>query len=139
MQEFFIPAKFFSQWLNHLKVTFNRKFKYVTLLNITIRYVYKDKVTFLNYAKDDMYAFVFYYRLPNRLLADKELQMVNQLLLNKAIELGGTFYLPYRHHYEDHQLKICYPEISDFFSLKKMYDPNKLFSNLWYEKFDNNL
>ena len=137
LQEFFIPPNNFLNWMNCLKYTFSQKYKYVTLLNITIRYVKKDTISFLNYATQDMYAFVLYYRLPKRISADNELRKINQILTEKVIDLNGTFYLPYRHHYTKDQLKKCYPQIDKFFEFKKYYDPIMLFSNQWSQKFDN--
>jgi hypothetical protein len=32
-------------------------------------------------------------------------------------------------------MRRAYPEIDDFFEQKKVYDPNSLFSNTWYEKY----
>lgn len=135
LQEFFIPTTNFNQFMNYLKQIFSYKFKYVTLLNITIRYVYQDTTTFLNYAKTDMYAFVFYYRLPHKIVADEELHMIHNILTEKTLELDGTFYLPYRHHYSEKQLLKAYPQIKKFFKLKRKYDSNNLFSNMWYKKF----
>lgn len=136
LQEFFVPNKNFNEWMKFIKYLFLQKqFEYIILLNITIRYVKKDTISFLKYAKNDMYAFVFYYRLPNTEIADKELMNIHNKLTTKVLKLDGTFYLPYRHHYNHKQLYIAYPEITDFFKLKKIYDPIELFSNLWYEKY----
>jgi len=33
------------------------------------------------------------------------------------------------------QLRNCYPEVDDFFAMKKKYDPIGLFSNKFYEKY----
>ena len=136
LQEFFIPKDKFIDFMNYLKQVFQIKYKYVTLLNITIRYLYKDDTTFLNYAKTDMYAFVLYYRLPSKIVADEELHFIHNMLTEKALELEGTFYLPYRHHYTEKQLEQAYPQIKKFFELKEKYDPDNLFTNLWITKYN---
>ncbi len=51
------------------------------------------------------------------------------------LELGGTFYLPYRHHYSKEELVTAHPRIHEFFKLKRKLDPNNVFSNLWFEKY----
>ncbi len=140
LQEYFIPNNNnnFITWMKILKQIFvNNIYKNITLLNITIRYVLHDKETFLNYAKQDMYAFVFYYRINCNDEADNELQIIHNLLVNITLQLGGTFYLPYRLHYTDSQLKTSYPNINEFFKFKKKYDPNEMFQNLWYDKYKN--
>jgi FAD/FMN-containing dehydrogenase len=60
---------------------------------------------------------------------------LHNILLDKILELHGTFYLPYRLHYSHSQLKRSYPQIDYFFRLKRKYDPNSIFQNMWYEKY----
>lgn len=138
LQEYFIPSNnqnsfiIFMKYLKEIFVGNNNKNKNINLLNITIRYVMSDNETLLNYAKKDMYAFVFYYRIDCSKEADKKLQYIHNLLVNKTLELGGTFYLPYRHHYTYDQLQTAYPNIDRFFALKRKYDPDEMFINLWY-------
>jgi predicted SAM-dependent methyltransferase len=143
LQEYFIPNNNnnFVEFMTYLREIFvnNRdKLSGIDLLNITIRYVVKDNETFLNYAKKDMYAFVFYYRINCDKNGDSKLQYIHNLLVIKTLALSGTFYLPYRHHYDQQQLKFAYPNIDDFFALKKHYDPNEMFCNLWYLKYEPN-
>ncbi|XWV24663.1 oxidoreductase FAD-binding [Tupanvirus deep ocean] len=136
LQEYFIPNEGFDQWLNFLKHIFvGIQFKKISLLNITIRYLQKDKTTFLRYAKKNMFAFVFYYRIERHEEANKELMALHSALVKKTLELDGTFYLPYRHHYSFDELETAYPEINDFFNSKLKLDPEGIFSNMWYEHY----
>lgn len=135
LQEFFIPQKYFKKWMYFLqKYILNRLFLNVSLLNITIRFVKMDTTTFLRYAKEDMYAFVFYYRITKNDDGDNEIKNIHLDLTDEVIRLNGTFYLPYRHHYDKYQLIKCYPEIKMFLDHKIKYDPNEIFTNLWYDK-----
>jgi len=134
LQEFFIPEKYFIVWMKYLEKIFSEHNEPV-LLNITIRYIKEDKTTFLKYATQNMFAFVFYYRINCTTKEDHLLKKIHNLLTNKSLELTGTFYLPYRHHYTKTQLKKSYPNITDFFVMKKKYDPYELFTNLWYENY----
>jgi FAD/FMN-containing dehydrogenase len=56
-------------------------------------------------------------------------------LIDAAQKSGGTYYLPYQLFYTKEQLKKSYPEIDEFFTAKKKYDPAGLFSNKFYEKY----
>jgi FAD/FMN-containing dehydrogenase len=51
------------------------------------------------------------------------------------VMLGGRFFLPYQLHYTRDQLQQSYPEIGAFFSAKKRYDPDGLFTNTFYRKY----
>ncbi len=136
LQEFFVPNTQFKHFMNSLKAVFKgQNFKFISLLNITIRYLHEDSVTFLRYAKTNMYAFVLYYRMERSIEADKELETVHMQLANAVLKLGGTFYLPYRHHYTQKQLQIAYPMIGEFFVKKLKYDPQEVFSNSWYKTY----
>lgn len=135
LQEYFIPHDNFDKWMQAIRVLLKKPFEHVTLLNITIRYLYKDTSSFLPYATSNMFAFVFYFRLKRTTTADQDLERVHNRFVEIAISLGGTFYLPYRHHYSDEQLRVAYPRIESFFKRKAHYDPMNVFSNLWYRRY----
>jgi hypothetical protein len=63
------------------------------------------------------------------------LQKTTTDLIDVAQRAGGTYDLPYQLFYPREQLRKCYPEIDDFFAVKKKYDPSGLFSNKFYEKY----
>jgi hypothetical protein len=139
LQEFFIPVTNFEAWMKFL-ITFiptvapGAWSKLLTLLNITLRFVQADRESLLSYAKEDVYAFVFYYRVA-KLGGDAALQIINQTLLEKTIELGGSFYLPYRQHYSRKEIEHCYPNFKKFIQLKKRVDPEGLFTNNWWRRY----
>jgi FAD/FMN-containing dehydrogenase len=135
LQEYFIPHDNFAKWMKNIRVLLKKPFEHVTLLNITIRYLYKDDNSFLPYATNNMFAFVFYYRLKRTTTADQDLEHIHNRFVEIALSLGGTFYLPYRHHYSDEQLRQAYPRIETFFKRKAHYDPRNVFSNLWYKRY----
>lgn len=141
LQEYFIPDKYVVLWMKYLYQIFIKdqlnKLSNIHLLNITIRYVRKDNLTYLPYARDDSFAFVFYYRMDCTTEADADLKLIHDLLVNKCLELNGTFYLPYRLHYSTDQLTQAYPTFDTFCSYKRRFDPHKLFTNSWYEKYGN--
>ena len=133
LQEYFIPEERMPDFVDGLRSIVERDG--ANLLNVTIRVVHKDTVTALPYARQDMFAFVLYF---NQKLNDKEsrkLQKTTIDLINLAISLHGTYYLPYQLYYGPAQLRKAYPEIESFFAAKQKYDPERLFSNKFYEKY----
>ena len=133
LQEFFIPKREFLAWTNNAKSILIKKYENVTLLNCTVRFVNEDKTTTLAYSRDSegSFAFVLYYRLRRSEEGDKVLEEIHHSLADITLKLGGTFYLPYRHHYSVEQLKQSYPMIIQFFEKKKIYDPHGLFRSKW--------
>ncbi|UJR14480.1 hypothetical protein I4U23_001477 [Adineta vaga] len=136
LQEYFIPKDYFHQWYTQLIPILQKHYDNVFLLNLTIRFVKKDDLTFLAYAqRNDCYAFVFYFRIKRNDLGDHEVKDIHQQLIQLAFQCHGTFYLPYRQHYSYEQILQAYPMFAEFFEKKHTYDPIGLFSNDWYENF----
>lgn len=135
LQEYFVPDGGLQPWIARSRPILWAKHKHVTLLNITIRYVREDDATSLPYAPKDSYAFVLYYRLHRTAAGDAELASMHHQLVELTLDLGGTFYLPYRHHYTDEEMDAAYPSAASFFEAKQRYDPQNVFSNAWYRRY----
>lgn len=133
LQEYFIPYSRMPEFVDGLRETVQRD--KANLLNVTIRTVHKDTITSLPYAKEDMFGFVLYFNVGFNDKDNEILKKTTSDLIDVAHRAGGTYYLPYQLFYTKEQLKNCYPEIDDFFAMKKKYDPLGLFSNKFYEKY----
>jgi FAD/FMN-containing dehydrogenase len=113
LQEYFIPPEHMPEFVDGLRSIVKRNG--ANLLNVTIRIVHKDTITALPYAREDMFAFVLYF---NQKLNEKEsmvLQKTTADLVDEAISLNGTYYLPYQLYYSPEQLRRAYPEVDRFF------------------------
>ncbi len=133
LQEYFIPPEKMSDFVDGLRDVVTRN--HANLLNVTIRIVHKDTVTALPYAKQDMFAFVLYFNQKLNEAESRKLQVTTSDLIDLALNLSGTYYLPYQLFYTREQLHQAYPEIVSFFQAKRAYDPVGLFSNKFFEKF----
>eukprot|EP00761_Pharyngomonas_kirbyi_P001944 gb/GECH01001948.1/.p1 GENE.gb/GECH01001948.1/~~gb/GECH01001948.1/.p1 ORF type:complete len:1428 (+),score=196.76 gb/GECH01001948.1/:1-4284(+) len=138
LQEYFVPRDKFMEWMNSVYSVISAKYPQCSLLNITIRYLYPDHTTSLPYAKKEMFAFVLYWRLKRSEDAERQIASVHRQMIESTLALDGTFYLPYRHHYNKQQLLESYPEINEFFEKKIQYDPYTIFSNKWYKRYGKN-
>lgn len=140
LQEYFVPRENFNSWIAEAKKIVVGELNHetlLTLLNITIRVVERDADSMLPYsaAPGGSYAFVFYYRLRRTPEAIQRLATFHDKLTNITLAEGGTFYLPYQHHYSKEQLLAAYPGFNIFCDLKRKYDPESRFSNLWWEHY----
>jgi FAD/FMN-containing dehydrogenase len=133
LQEYFIPPDKMPQFVDGLRQTVQTNG--ANLLNVTLRIVHKDKVTALPYAKQDMFAFVLYFNQKLNEEQSLKVKKTTRELIDLAIGLHGTYYLPYQLYYSQEQLQQAYPEITAFFAAKRRYDPDELFSNKFYEKY----
>jgi hypothetical protein len=46
--------------------------------------------------------------------------------------LGGSFFLTYHRYASVEQVEDCYPKFRAWLGLKKVYDPDEIFTSSWY-------
>jgi FAD/FMN-containing dehydrogenase len=103
------------------------------LLNITIRGVRQDNDSYLSYAQENVFGFVFLFNQKKSEKQEAEMKNLTNQLLEVALKNEGTFYLPYRLHIDKDKMRKSYPRADKFFQLKLKYDPTELFNNKFYE------
>ena len=111
LQEYFLPITEAIEWMKLARgplLGLQDHAPAITLLNVTIRFVEKDTYTLLPYARNDdgVYSFVLYYRITRDSNGDGCLKNVHDTLVKQTLDLGGTFYLPYRLHYTRQEVRF---------------------------------
>lgn len=132
LHEYFVPQKNLLEFLKKIKPLL--KTSGIPVLNISIRVVEKSDIM-LNYAPENMYSVVLYL---NQKLERQQLinmKKLTQDLIDIALSMNGTFFLPYQLCFTRDQLKAAYPNIDEFFELKTKYDPDHLFMNYFYDTY----
>jgi FAD/FMN-containing dehydrogenase len=132
LQEYYVPEENLIEFINKMRQIFKKNKTIV--LNLSIRFVHQEYIA-LNYAPKKMFAIVMYINQKLTPTGTKSINILTNELINLAIELNGTFFLPYQLIYNKEQLKKAYPNIDEFFSLKRKYDPENLFMNNFYAKY----
>lgn len=134
LHEYYIPERYFEQYIEELKKVLPNE--HIDLLNITIRGVYKDNDSYLNYAKENVFGFVFLFNQKKKNEKDEEeMRKLTKQLVEIAIKMEGTYYLPYRLHIDRETFRKVYPQGEEFFKLKLKYDPAEIFKNKFYEHY----
>jgi FAD/FMN-containing dehydrogenase len=132
LHEYFIPRAQFIPFVDRLRQIVREHD--VNLLNASVRVIHPES-NFLTYAPAEMYSIVLYINQPTTPEGNEKMGVVTRALIDLTTEVNGRFFLPYQLHYTPEQLRRSYPMIDDFFAAKKVYDPNGLFTNTWYEKY----
>jgi FAD/FMN-containing dehydrogenase len=102
------------------------------LLNVTLRHVDADSSSVLTYAPQPRIAAVMLFVQKQTPDADADMRAMTVKLIDRAIALGGSFYLPYRLHATHEQMRAAYPRLDEFAAAKRRYDPQLRFRNaLW--------
>ncbi len=133
LHEYFLPTGRVEDFLDRLRVLLPRH--RADLLNVTVRSVRRDGETVLRYADRDMFSFVMLFNQPRTPEADTRMEALTRELIDAALNLEGTYYLPYRLHATPAQFHKAYPEAVHFFERKRHYDPGGLFQNQFSERY----
>ena len=133
LHEYFIPADSINRFIDEIRTTIP-KYK-VDLMNITIRNVLEDRDAYMCYARKEVFGFVMLFNEAIDPGADRDMRDLTQKLVDIAISLGGTYYLPYRLHATREQFYRAYPMAQEFFKLKRKYDPEEIFQNQFYKTY----
>jgi FAD/FMN-containing dehydrogenase len=108
----------------------------------TIRLIETDSETFLPWAKQDYACIVLNLRVEHSQLGLEKARSDFQLLIDVALNYGGSYFLTYHRWARKDQLLEAYPQFPMFLDLKLKYDPQEMVQSDWYrfykEMFNNN-
>ena len=106
------------------------------LLNVTLRYVQEDRTSALAFARGDRIAAVMFFSQRTTQADEEDMRAMTQILIDAALDAGGSFYLPYRLHARPDQVARAYPRLEEVVARKRHYDPGLLFRNtMWHRYF----
>ena len=105
------------------------------LLNVTIRDVREDTRSVLRYANKDVFGLVMLFVQDRSAAGEERMRKLTQALIDASIAEGGSFYLPYRLHATDAQLRRAYPTWETVVQAKRRYDPHGIFHNELYQRY----
>lgn len=129
--EVFIPKAKLLDFLASLHTSVN-SFA-MNLLNVTIREVRRDTDSLLPYAKQDVFALVLLFSQAETPAGEQAMQAFATTLYADVVKLDGTFYLPYRRHYDRTLLFASYPNIKTWIARKREFDPEGAFSSQFFD------
>ena len=130
LQEYFVPRRNFTSFARTLAVALRRG--PATVLNVSIRHSPADGVSALPWAKEEVFAFVIYFKQGTHAAALEEVGHWTRGLIGLALAHEGRYYLPYQLHATAQQFERAYPEAPALRRLKSAVDPADKFSNeLW--------
>ena len=85
-----------------------------------------------------MFSFVMLFNQARTDLADQEMELMTQEIIDSVLKRDGRYYLPYRLHATQEQFHLAYLQAREFFALKRKYDPQEVFVNKFYLKYGKN-
>ena len=133
LQEYFIPVNNFNNFVPKMKEIFNRH--RVNVINVSIRHAEKDPGSLLAWAKEEVYAFVVYYKQDTSPAAKEQVAIWTRELIEASLSEQGSYYIPYQPHGTIDQFHRAYPQAKELFQLKDQYDPNFRLRNCLWNKY----
>lgn len=98
----------------------------------TIRAILRDQVSYLPWAKDDYVCIIFNLRTIHTQSGLERTANTFRALIDAGRESAGSFFLTYHRYATVEQVEDCYPKFRDWLSMKKLYDPDEIFTSSWY-------
>jgi FAD/FMN-containing dehydrogenase len=130
LQEYFVPVERFDEFYPPMAEILNRH--HVNVINISIRQARQDPGSLLAWAKSEVFSFVIYYKQGTTEAAKTAVSGWTRELIDAALSVDGSYYLPYQVHATAEQFSKAYPRAKEFFALKARLDPENKFRNkLW--------
>ena len=133
LHEYFVPPEAFDAFLADMRRIIPPHD--ADLINVTVRHVLRDDDTYLRYADRELLALVLLFNQRMTDEAEQDMQTLSGELIDAAFARGGRYYLPYRLHATGEQFRSAYPQGDEFFRLKRKYDPDERFRNMFYIRY----
>jgi len=128
--EYFVPVQRFDEFESSMAEIFIRY--NVNVLNVSIRHAKADPGSYLAWAREEVFAFVVYYKQRTDPASKNAVAIWTRELADAVIAVNGAYYLPYQVHPTCEQFHKAYPNARKLFELKAKLDPDCKFRNtLW--------
>ena len=131
--EYFVPPERFSDFVTACQEVIPAS--YQELLNITLRYVKADRESVLAYAQGNRITCMMQFAQEMTQRAEMDHMRMTQELIERVLDIGGTYYLPFRPHATDAQFLRGYPRAGEFVERKLELDPTLTFRNGFWDRY----
>jgi FAD/FMN-containing dehydrogenase len=133
LHEYFVPPDRFAEFVAACQDVIPAS--YQEMMNITLRYVRADTESVLSYAPEARIAAVMLFSQELTSRAEADHRRMTRELVDQVLEIGGTYYLPYRPHATRTQFRRGYPRAAEFHEKKLALDPEAVFRNVFWDNY----
>lgn len=134
LREYFVPVEKFDEFVPVMSEIFRKND--ANIINVSVRHAHNDPGTLLAWATVESFAFVVYYQQGTDEEAREAVRKWSVEMIDAAIAVGGTYYLPYQILASQEQFLAAYPRSPEYFALKTKLDPKYRFRNqLWKQHY----
>ena len=101
----------------------------------TVRLIEQDNETFLAWARKPYACVIFNLHVVHTPEGIASAADAFRALIDLGIQHDGSYYLTYHRWARRDQVERCYPQMSEFLSLKRRHDSGELFQSNWYRHY----
>lgn len=128
--EIHVPRSRFAEFMDRVRDDFRRH--QPNLIYGTVRLVQPETDTFLAWATEPWACIIFNLHVrPDRGAVGKAADDFRRLI-DRGLEVGGTYYLTYHRWATREQLLAAHPKLPEFLQLKRARDPQDHLQSEWY-------
>ncbi len=130
LHEYFVGIDAFDHFVEACRAVIPAS--YQEFLNVTLRYVAQDEQSVLNFAREPRIAAVMSFSQELTQRGEADHKRMTRALIDRVVDMGGAYYLPYRPHATLGQMTRAYPQAEEFAAAKRNLDPDLVLrNNLW--------
>ena len=131
--EVYVPLDQLAEFFKQAKADFLRD--HTQVVYGTVRMIEQDTESFLAWAKADFACIIFNLHVEHSNAAIAAAQRAFNGLIDRALALGGSYYLTYHRWARPDQMLSAYPQLPEFLAQKIRHDPHELFQSNWYRHY----
>ena len=132
----FVPAPKFAAFLKQAGAIFTKYQDDLPVMANHFRFVPASSESLMAFAPEDSICLIpFYLARKDDKAWQGKLERATGELLDACLECGGRHYLTFDIIASQDQFRRAYPQLSEFFALKRKYDPDEMFSSVFYQKY----
>ena len=131
--EIYVPRPDLPAFLTKVREDFERNS--VNLIYGTVRLIERDDESFLAWASKPYACIIFNLHVDHTGPGREKAARGFCGLIDRAIDMGGSYYLTYHRWATRRQVETCYPRFAEFLKLKRKYDPTERFQSDWYRHY----
>jgi FAD/FMN-containing dehydrogenase len=131
--ELYVPRELLTDFMAAAAEDFRRQ--RVSCIYGTVRLIQRDDETFLAWAREPWACVIFNIHTDHSPAGLRASADTLRGLIDRAAELGGSYYLTYHRHARRDQVVRCHPRFPEFLERKRHHDPGELFRSDWYAHY----
>lgn len=128
--ELYVPRSLLPRFLDNAREDLRRRG--ASVIYGTVRLIERDTESFLRWAREPWACIVLNLCVEHSDNGITKARATFRQLIDRALELGGSYYLTYHRFARRDQVEAAYPQFTEFLKLKREWDPMNRFQSDWF-------